>query len=236
MKKFFLVIFISLGFQQSVFSHHGPFSNEDKLAIHQLHLGITTTTDPNGIIKNFGIRACSTKELDFVRPWRSSKKGTIPFKINTEDIVAFGLSVNVGSGLGNHNAAGLISAVTNPISIPLSIIRGGSKDTFQYSILTLNKKNGRVAQRNITLYSQEDVNYLNQYLNLSTGYNHCEQLTYIELENKFKVLKDKSDLENNNECSYMEKYGYSETIKKKSKESIQINCDSPVWKNKPRCN
>ena len=39
----------------------------------------------------------------------------------------------------------------------------------------------------------------------------------------------------------MEKYGTKIEDKKKKKEykiksSIKVNCDSPVWKNKPRCN
>ena len=57
--------------------------------------------------------------------------------------------------------------------------------------LTINKENGRIAQRGITLYSQEDVDYLNNYLKTATGYNPGEQLTNKELEKKYLLLKQK---------------------------------------------
>ncbi len=236
MKKTLFICLISLGFQNPLISDHGPFSIKNESDIHQLHLGITKTTNPKGEIKNFGIRACSTKELDFVKPWRSAKKETIPFKIKTEAIVAFGLSGNIGSGLSNNKASGLIGAITNPISLPLSVI-SKKGDIFQYYILSLNKENGRVSQRTISLYSQKDVNYLNQYLNLATGYNHDEQLTYKELENKFKNLNEKTSMDENINCDYMGKYGKRSKGKKKpnKESSLKVNCDSPVWEKKPRC-
>ena len=92
MKRFLLTIILTFGSSLPSFAHHGPFSMENESNIHELHLGIGETINPTGEPKRFGIRACSTKELDFVNPWRSSQKGTIPFKVRTEEIVAFGLA------------------------------------------------------------------------------------------------------------------------------------------------
>ena len=93
MKRLLLPLLAALAFPTAVLSDHGPFNNEDNSEIHQLHLGTTTTTNPDGEAKTYGIRACSTKELNFVRPWyRGRWKGTVPFAINTENVVAFGLS------------------------------------------------------------------------------------------------------------------------------------------------
>lgn len=185
MKRFLFVIILSFGSSLPSFADHGPFSIENESKIHELHLGIGETINQTGEPKRFGIRACSTEELDFVNPWHSAQKGTIPFKVRTEEIVAFGLSGTVNSGFKTGNAAaGAIRIITNPISLPLSIFSNGNSNNFQYSLLTINKNNGRIAQRGITLYSQNDVNYLDQYLKTSTGYNPGEQLTSQELEKK----------------------------------------------------
>ena len=223
-KRFLISLLATLALPTAVFSHHGPFSNEDNSKIHPLHLGITQTISPNGEVKNYGIRACSTKELDFVRPWHSAKKETIPFAIRTEKVVAFGLSTEMNSGFRARNAvaltgAGVVGAVAMPITLPLALVTSGGGKFYQYSIMTINSENGRVAQRNIKLYSEKDVKYLNQYLNISTGYNPGEQLTYKELEEKFASLKEKNNLENNIEnninCIYMQKYGTIIPEKKK---------------------
>ena len=254
MKRLLLPLLAALALPTAVLPDHGPFNNEGNSEIHQLHLGFTTTTNPNGEAKTYGIRACSTKELNFVRPWGNGGlgnrnwKGTIPFNISTENVVAFGLSSEMNSGFRTGNAAaltgaGVVGAVAMPIALPLALVTSGGGKFYQYSILTINSKNGRVAQRNIKLYSEKDVNYLNQYLNISTGYNPGEQLTYKELEEKFTLLKEKNNIENKINCSYMQKYGTIIPEKKKkkdkastSKSSVKVNCDSPVWKNKPRCN
>ena len=239
MRRFLFLLILTCGYSPSAFAHHGPFSIEKESNIHELHLGITETTNPTGEPKRFGIRACSTEELDFVNPWRSAQKGTIPFKVKTEDIVAFGLAGTINSGFNTGNAAaGAINVITNPISLPLSILSKGGGSTFQYSILTMNKENGRIAQRGITLYSQKDVNYLNDFLKTSTGYNQGEQLTYQELEKKYLLLKQKKESTVIN-CGYMEKYGKTrpqKKVKSATKTSIKVNCNSPVWKNRPQCN
>ena len=132
-----------------------------------------------------------------------------------------------------------IGAITNPISLPLSIFSKGNRKNFQYSILTINKENGRIAQRGINLYSQKDIKYLNDYLNLSTGYNSSEQLTSEELGSKYLLLKQKEVLPSSINCDYMEKYGQIRTKKSSSrnltKTSIKVNCNSPVWKKRPEC-
>ena len=185
MNRFLLTIILTCGSSLPSFADHGPFSMENGSNIHELHLGVTETINPTGEPKRFGIRACSTKELDFVNPWRSSQKGTIPFKVRTEEIVAFGLAGSLNSGLNKGNVAGAIGVITNPLSLPLSLISKEGGNNFQYSLLTINKENGRISQRFITLYSQKDVNYLNDYLKTSTGYNPGEQLTNKELEEKY---------------------------------------------------
>ena len=239
MKRFLLTINLTFGSSLPSFAHHGPFSLENESIIHELHLGIGETINPTGEPKRFGIRACSTKELDFVNPWRSSQKGTIPFKVRTEEIVAFGLAGSLNSGFNKGNVAGTaIGVITNPLSLPLSIISKEGGNNFQYSLLTMNKENGRIAQRFITLYSQKDVHYFNDYLKTSTGYNPGEQLTNKELEKKYLLLKQKKDSISIN-CGYMEKYGQIKAKKKSklsTKSSIKVNCDSQVWKKRPQCN
>ena len=138
-KKFLLTIILTCGSSLPSFANHGPFSMENGSSIHELHLGVTETINPTGEPKRFGIRACSTKELDFVNPWRSSQKGTIPFKVRTEEIVAFGLAGSLNSGFNKVNVSGAIGVITNPLSLPLSLM---SKDgnNFQYS-LKFKKKN-----------------------------------------------------------------------------------------------
>ena len=238
MKRFLLTIILTFGSSLPSFAHHGPFSMENRSSIHELHLGVIETINPTGEPKRFGIRACSTKELDFVNPWRSSQKGTIPFKVRTEEIVAFGLAGSLNSGLNKGNVAGAIGVITNPLSLPLSLISKEGGNNFQYSLLTINKENGRIAQRFITLYSQKDVNYLNDYLKTSTGYNPGEQLTNKELEKKYLLLKQKKGSISIN-CGYMEKYGQIRDKKKaksSTKSSIKVNCNSQVWKKRPQCN
>ena len=236
MKRFLFILFLTLGSPLSSFAHHGPFSLDNESNIHELHLGLGDTLNPTGEPKRFGIRACSKEELDFVIPWRSAQKGTIPFKVRTEEIVAFGLAGTINSGFNTGNSSGAISRViANPISLPLSILSRGGGNTFQYSLLTINKENGRIAQRGITLYSQEDVNYLNDYLKTSTGYNPGEQLTNQELEEKYLLLKRKRNSGSIN-CEYMENYGQIRTKNKSTKSSIKVNCNSPVWKKRLKCN
>ena len=238
MKRFLLTIILTCGSSLPSFANHGPFSMENGSSIHELHLGVIETINPTGEPKRFGIRACSTKELDFVNPWRSSQKGTIPFKVRTEEIVAFGLAGTINSGFNTGNAARAIGVISNPISLPLALFSSGGDSNFQYSLLTINKENGRIAQRGITLYSQKDVNYLNDYLKTSTGYNPGEQLTNQELEEKYLLLKQKKDSISIN-CSYMEKYGQIRAKKKtklSTKSSIKVDCNSRVWKKRPQCN
>ncbi len=238
MKRFLLAIIITFGSSLPSFADHGPFSMENGSSIHELHLGVIETINPTGEPKRFGIRACSTKELDFVNPWRSSQKGTIPFKVRTEEIVAFGLAGSLNSGLNKRNFAGAIGVISNPLSLPLSLVSKEGGNNFQYSLLTINKENGRIAQRYITLYSQKDVNYLNDYLKTSTGYNPGEQLTNKELEKKYLLLKQKKDSISIN-CGYIEKYGQIRAKKKSktsTKSSIKVNCNSQVWKKRPQCN
>tara|TARA_A100001234_G_scaffold181563_1_gene164339 strand:+ start:174 stop:890 length:717 start_codon:yes stop_codon:yes gene_type:complete len=237
-KRFLLAIIITFGSSLPSFADHGPFSMENGSSIHELHLGVIETINPTGEPKRFGIRACSTKELDFVNPWRSSQKGTIPFKVRTEEIVAFGLAGSLNSGLNKRNFAGAIGVISNPLSLPLSLVSKEGGNNFQYSLLTINKENGRIAQRYITLYSQKDVNYLNDYLKTSTGYNPGEQLTNKELEKKYLLLKQKKDSISIN-CGYIEKYGQIRAKKKSktsTKSSIKVNCNSQVWKKRPQCN
>ena len=238
MKRILLAIILTFGSSLPSFADHGPFSMENGSSIHELHLGVIETINPTGEPKRFGIRACSTKELDFVNPWRSSQKGTIPFKVRTEEIVAFGLAGSLNSGFNKGNVAGAIGVITNPLSLPLSLISKEGGNNFQYSLLTINKENGRIAQRFITLYSQKDVNYLNDYLKTSTGYNPGEQLTNKELEKKYLLLKQKKGSISIN-CGYMEKYGQIRDKKKaksSTKSSIEVNCNSQVWKKRPQCN
>ena len=238
MKRFLLTIILTFGSSVPSFAHHGPFSMENGSNIHELHLGVVETINPTGEPRRFGIRACSTKELDFVNPWRSSQKGTIPFKVRTEEIIAFGLAGTLNSGFNRGNVAGAIGVITDPLSLPLRLMSRGGGNNFQYSLLTLNKENGRIAQRFITLYSQKDVNYLNDYLKTSTGYNPGEQLTNQELEIKYLLLKQKKDPISIN-CGYMEKYGQTRDKKKanlSTKSSIKVNCNSQVWKKRPQCN
>ena len=238
MKRFLFILFLTLGSSLPSFAHHGPFNIENESKIHELHLGIGETINPTGEPKRFGIRACSTKELDFVNPWRSSQKGTIPFKVRTEEIVAFGLAGTLNSRFNTGKASGAIGVIANPLSLPLALISSGGGNNFQYSLLTLNKENGRIAQRFITLYSQKDVNYLNDYLKTSTGYNPGEQLTNKELEKKYLLLKQKKD-SISIKCGYMEKYGQIKEKKKaqlSTKSSIKVNCNSRVWKKRPQCN
>ena len=239
MKRFLLTIILTCGSSLPSFANHGPFSMENGSSIHELHLGVIETINPTGEPKRFGIRACSTKELDFVNPWRSSQKGTIPFKVRTEEIVAFGLAGSLNSGFNKGNVAGAaIGVITNPLSLPISLISKEGGNNFQYSLLTINKENGRIAQRFITLYSQKDVNYLNDYLKTSTGYNPGEQLTNQELEKKYLLLKQKKDSISIN-CGYIQKYGQIRAKKKAKlsrKSSIKVNCNSQVWKKRPQCN
>ena len=238
MKRLLLTIILTFGSSLPSFAHHGPFSMENESNIHELHLGIGETINQTGEPKRFGIRACSTKELDFVKPWRSSQKGTIPFKVRTEEIVAFGLAGTLNSGFRKGNAARTIGVITNPLSLPLALVSKRERNNYQYSLFTINKTNGRIAQRGITLYSQKDVNYLNDYLKTSTGYNPGEQLTNKELEEKYGLLKQKNDSISIN-CGYMEKYGQIRAKKKaklSTKSSIKVNCNSPVWKKRSQCN
>ena len=249
MKRLLLPLLAALAFPNAVFSNHGPFSNDGNSEPHQLHLGVVKTLNPNGEAKTYGVRACSTKELNFVRPWmRGRWKGTIPFDISTENVVAFGLSSELNTGFDSVNAgalvgAGVVGLVAMPIALPFALISSGGQKFYQYSILTINSENGRVAQRNLDLYSKKDINYLNQYLKISTGYNAGEQLTYKELEEKFINLKEKDNSLEETNCSYMEKYGTIIPEKKKrnstvnaEKKPVKINCKSAVWKNKPICN
>ena len=53
MKRLLLPLLAAISLPTAVFSHHGPFSNEDNSENHQLHLGITQTTNPNGVEKSF---------------------------------------------------------------------------------------------------------------------------------------------------------------------------------------
>ena len=238
MKRFLLTIILTLGYSLPSFADHGPFSMDNGSKIHELHLGVGETINPTGEPKRFGIRACSKKELDFVNPWRSSQKGTIPFKIRTEEIVAFGLAGTLNSRFKRGNVAGAIGVITDPLSLPLALISRGGSNNFQYSIFTINKENGRIAQRFITLYSQKDINYLNDYLKTSTGYNPGEQLTNQELEKKYLLLKQKKDSISIN-CGYMGKFGQIRAKKKtklSKKSSIKVNCNSQVWKKRPQCN
>ena len=238
MKRILLAIILTFGSSLPSFADHGPFSMENGSSIHELHLGVIETINPTGEPKRFGIRACSTKELDFVNPWRSSQKGTIPFKVRTEEIVAFGLAGSLNSGFNKRNFAGAIGVISNPLSLPLSLVSKEGGNNFQYSLLTINKENGRIAQRFIILYSQKDVNYLNDYLKTSTGYNPGEQLTNQELEKKYLLLKQKKDSISIN-CGYIEKYGQIRAKKKSkssTKSSIKVNCNSQVWKKRPQCN
>ena len=48
--------------------------------------------------------------MDFVRPWSLAKKLLTPFKLQTEDIVAFGKSGSINTGFKSGNAAGLVGA------------------------------------------------------------------------------------------------------------------------------
>ena len=239
MKKLLISIILTFGSSLPSFADHGPFSMGNGSKTHELHIGIGETINPTGEPKRFGIRACSKKELDFVIPWRSSQKGTIPFKVRTEEIVAFGLAGTLNSGFNTGNVSGAaISVITNPLSLPLALVSKRERNNYQYSLFTINKTNGRIAQRGITLYSQKDVNYLNDYLKTSTGYNPGEQLTNKELEEKYGLLKQKNDSISIN-CGYMEKYGQIRAKKKaklSTKSSIKVNCNSPVWKKRSQCN
>ena len=248
LKRLLIPLLAALALPTAVFSEHGPVSIEGNSELHPLHIGRGYTLNPNGEEKPFGIRACSTKELNFVRPWHSASKGTIPFDIRTENVVAFGLSTELHSGFDTGNAAtvvgaGVVVGVAMPITLPFAFLTSGGGKFYQYSIFTINSENGRVAQRNIKLLYEQDVNSLNQYLNISTGFNAGEQLTYKEIEEKFKYLKEKNNSLEDINCSYMKKYGTIIPEKKKKnvevnteKKPVKINCKSAVWKKKPICN
>ena len=93
--------------------------------------------------------------------------------------------------------------------------------------------------KDLSLYIvKKDVNYLNDYLKTSTGYNPSEQLTNKELEKKYLLLKQKKDSISIN-CGYIEKYGQIRAKKKdksSTKSSIKVNCNSKVWEKRPQCN
>ena len=216
MKKILFILFFSNFALNTSYAHHGPFFIDNDKDIHELHLGLGETINQTGELRRFGIRACNTRELDFVNPTRLAQKGTIPFKVKTEEIVAFGLTGSINSN--NRSLGGkAVGAITNPLSIPLSVFSKGGRNTFQYSIYTLNNKNGRISHRAITLLSQADVNYLNNYLKKSTGYNPNEQLTNEELKNKYQFITKNKNFSKQKECSYMEKYGQIRSKKKNNK-------------------
>ena len=61
-----------------------------------------------------------------------------------------------------------MGVIAMPIALPFALISSGGGNNYQYSIFTINRSNGRVGERNITLFSEKDVNYLNEYLKIST--------------------------------------------------------------------
>ena len=61
MRKFLIPILATIALPTAVLSDHGPFNNEGNSEIHQLHIGGVKTINPNGEVKRYGVRACSTK-------------------------------------------------------------------------------------------------------------------------------------------------------------------------------
>ena len=91
-----------------VYAHHGPFEIQSEGPNHGLHLGtVLTPNQGDSTGKNhFAVRACYLDELDFVRSnYDPRNRKTIPFKIQTDKIVAFGLAGegNTGFNAGNEN-------------------------------------------------------------------------------------------------------------------------------------
>ena len=91
--------------------------------------------------------------MDFVRPWSLAKKPLTPFKLQTEDIVAFGKSGSINTGFRSGNAAGLVGAgavgvIAMPIALPFALISSGGGNNHQYSIFTIKMIAAKSAKSN----------------------------------------------------------------------------------------
>ena len=199
------------------YAHHGPFELREGETNHSLHLGIVLTPDKGQVSgKNaFSVRACHLQEIDFVRRSGDPRnRKLIPFKLQTNRIVAYGLAGEGSMGFNSANAAGVaLSGIftLNPFALPMAFLSSGGGQLWHYSLVSINPENGRLVQRIMSFYSEKDVRYINEYLKLATGLDPNEQMR----EDEIKALHEKimNNLSSGDysvdraECPYFEKFG-----------------------------
>ena len=199
-----------------VYAHHGPFELKNEGQNHGLHLGSVSTPNQGQTTgkNHFSVRACYLDELDFVRSgFEPRNRKTIPFKLKTDKVVAFGLAGegNTGFNAGNAGAVAISGLLTlNPFAIPVALLSSGGQRLWQYSIVSINPENGRLAQRIMTLYSEKDVRYANDYLHLATGLNPNEQMREDEIKALVAKVMEGEPIESTQDrvdCPYIEKFG-----------------------------
>ena len=199
-----------------VYAHHGPFELKPEGPNHGLHLGtVATPNQGDSTGKNhFAVRACYLDELDFVRSTRDPRnRKTIPFKVKTDKIVAFGLAGegNTGFNAGNAGAVAISGLLTlNPFAIPVALLSSGGQRQWNYSIVSINPENGRLAQRVVTMASEKDVKYANDFLQLATGLNPNEQMRQDEIQALVKnIMEDEPAglVQDRVDCPYIKKFG-----------------------------
>lgn len=199
-----------------VYAHHGPFEIKSEGPNHGLHLGtVITPNQGDSTGKNhFAVRACYLDELDFVRSnYDPRNRKTIPFKVKTDKIIAFGLAGegNTGFNAGNAGAVAISGLLTlNPFAIPIALLSSGGQRLWHYSIVSINPENGRLAQRVVTMASEKDVKYANDYLQLATGLNLNEQMREDEIKALVAKVMEGEPIETTQDrvdCPYIEKFG-----------------------------
>ena len=195
-------------------AHHGPFAENQEGANHALHLGWVAIPDNvTGKDKKYGVRACHLEELDFTRNMPATKFWNHePFRIRTEQIIAFGLAEASKTPFktGQSAAIGAVGVLTfNPFTLPLIFLTGGGEKRWNYVIVTINPENERVKQHGIKMFSSKDVGYMNDYLTAATGLTPNEQKGQREIDRMIKDLKDQSSEEQIREkadCSYADEF------------------------------
>lgn len=186
-------------------AHHGPFEKESESRVHEMHLGMAQTLDPNGVSDTYSIKSNGLKYLKFGTESLRSNIGAGPeplkFEVSTEKIVGYGPgTVSTQSGFRAGNAAAMTATgmfLAAPIFLPLALLTSGQSSTsYAYTVVVMSD-NGRLQPRQITLWSQKDVGYFNSYLKEATGLEIGEMKTESELNVMRRGLLDRllSDLE-----------------------------------------
>ncbi|MCB4407939.1 hypothetical protein [Synechococcus sp. MU1642] len=182
--KLLLAASTALALSVPVQAHHGPFSQENKV-VHDMHLGVTRSTNKEGSLTAYSIKSKGLGRLVFGRMSQGGPK-VEGFEIDTNEIIGYGPggaetansfnSVNAGAGV----AVGM--ALAAPLMLPIALLTSGSSSTsYSYTLLEMNER-ARVVPRLITLFSEKDVQYFNDFLAASTGLLPGEQPTGADLD------------------------------------------------------